>query len=68
MMKKITLLAISILFASFIMAQSLKEKEVPAAVIEAFKTDHSDIKKAQWEKYRDKYQVTDPIAKRDHVI
>ncbi len=68
MMKKITLLAISILFASCIMAQSLKEKEVPAAVIEAFKTDHNDIKKAHWEKYRGKYQVTYTIEKKDHVM
>lgn len=67
-MKFSLVLSILISICSLINAQSLKEKEVPKPVLDAFKSEHGDIKKSHWEKYRGKYQVTYTVEKKDDIL
>ncbi|MBK8845967.1 MAG: PepSY-like domain-containing protein [Bacteroidetes bacterium] len=69
-MKKILNLFIALLMGiSASMAQeSLKEKEVPKPVIEAFKGEHSDVEKVRWEKYKGRYQAVFSVEKKETTI
>lgn len=48
--------------------ESIKEKEVPKPVVEAFKADHSDVEKVRWEKYKGRYQAIYSVEKKETTI
>ena len=67
-MKK-TLIAGYLFFGlNFTQAQNLKESEVPAVVLDAFKKEHPEIKSSKWEKEGDNYEVEFKLNKIENSI
>ena len=56
-MKALTLALAFSAFSFLAIAQEVKETEVPSVVMNSFKSQFSDVQKAEWEKLNDKYEV-----------
>ncbi|MCU0359499.1 MAG: hypothetical protein MUF75_02090 [Bacteroidia bacterium] len=61
---KTRLFLIACIFSNcFFLAQTIKEKEVPTSVLQAFRKDFPDVKAKSWEKEGDAYEAEFKINK-----
>lgn len=68
MRAKIILSVLALSLAFITSAQDLKESEVPAGLLEAFKKEHPNVRGVEWERDGAYYKVEFKRDSRDHEI
>lgn len=67
-MKKLIFLGVALISMSFMSAQKVSEKEVPAAVKAVLKTNYPNAKDLKWEKERRNFEAEFEIGKTDYSV